>query len=245
MSQGPSQIWMNSLAHLELLSKFLKPLSIYYIPESYREPDWYNALKEGSLGVITKFIEEGYLVRPRLDQLVEYNFKVTELKQLCSDRGLPVSGKKGDLIKRLITADEPSMQREVSDLQVVVCSDKGRKIAQAHLDMRKKEREEAERLVIDHLINRNFLQAQRTVSKYEQNQIFPRGLGIDWAKLYTFPNPREAHILRLIFEEIPTIAIGVNLQKLDEFRLAAGLIYLWGSEVEARRMLEGLSLIHI
>ena len=243
MSQTIKHYWENSLAHLELLSKFVKPLSIYYIPESYRSPEWYEALKESSLDAIKRFIEEGFLVRPSLDELMEYKFTISDLKKFCAERGLLVSGKKGELVKRLITTDEPGMRKEVSDLQIVVCSDKGMVTAQAYLEMRNAERQEAERSVNECLKKRDFLQAVRVVAKYEEKQVFHRGLGIDWGKQSMLPNPRDTHILKLIFEEIPTIAIGVNQQKLEEFRMAAGSMHLWGSEAEAKRIIKGIESI--
>jgi len=64
MSQNIYHNGDNSLAHLELLSKFLKPLSIYYFADGYRSTDWCDALKEHSLGAINRFLEEGLFVRP-------------------------------------------------------------------------------------------------------------------------------------------------------------------------------------
>lgn len=243
MAQQPVSDWKRSPAHLELLSKYIKPLSIYYIADSYRSPDWYEALKEHSLGAIQRFIEEGYLVRPDISTLMNYKLIIPELKKLCADRGLPVSGKKTDLINRLITTDEPGMQRELSELKVVMCSEKGKLLAQAYLEMRKQEREEAEKLVMDYLRKREFLQAGTSVAKYEANQVFPRGLGIDWRKESLFPNPRNTYILKSIFEETPTVAKGVNQQELEQFRLAAGSMQLWGSDAEAKRLLEGVESI--
>ena len=243
MSQNIYQNGEYSLAHLELLSKFLKPLSIYYFADGYRSTDWYNALKEHSLGAINRFLEEGLLVRPSLGELMEYKFKIPDLKKLCAEKGLPVSGKKADLINRLINSDEQGMQREVSDLQVAVCSDQGKLIAQSHLEMRKQEKQEAERSVIDCLRKREFLQATREVAKYEANQVFPRGLGIDWNKNSLMPNPRDTYILKLIFEDTPTIAKGANQQQLEQLRVAAGLIHLWGSDSEAKRFLEEVERI--
>ena len=174
---------------------------------------------------------------------MEYKFKIPDLKKLCAEKGLPVSGKKADLINRLINSDEEGMQREVSDLNVVVCSDKGKLIAQFHLEMRKQEKQEAERSVVACLRKREFLQATMLVAKYEASQVFPRGLGIDWNKNSLMPNPRDTYILKLIFEETPTIAKGANQQQLEQFRVAAGLIHLWGSDSEAKLFLEEVERI--
>jgi len=174
---------------------------------------------------------------------MNYKLIIPDLKKLCADRGLPVSGKKANLINRLLTADEPGMQRELSELKVVMCSEKGKLLAQAYLEMRKQEREEAEKLVMDCFRKKDFVQAAKVVANYEANQVFSRGLGIDWRKESLFPNQRDAYILKLTFEETPTVAKGVNQQKLEQFRLAAGLMHLWGSDAEAKRLLEGVESI--
>lgn len=243
MSQQPVSDWKRSPAHLELLSKFIKPDSVYYIPESYRSSDWNEALKENSLSAIQRFVKEGYLVRPSLDVLMNYKLIIPELKKLCADRGLPVSGKKADLIKRLITADEPGMQRELSNVEVVMCSEKGKLLAQSYLEMRKQEKEEAENLVIDCFRKKDFVQAAKVVAKYETNQIFVRGLGVDWVKETIMPNPFYVCVTKIIFDEIPTIAKGIDKEKLYQFRLAAGAMHLWGDIVEAKRLLEGVESV--
>lgn len=243
MSKGITQNWMNSPAHLELLSKFINPNSMYFISQSYRSSDWNKALKENSLTAIQRFVKEGYLVRPSLDVLMDYKFKVPDLKKLCEERGLPVSGKKADLIKRLISADELGMQRAVNDLQVVVCSEKGKLLAQAYLEMREQEREEAERLSIDCLRKRDFVQAARVVAKFEANQIFSRGLGVDWNKEAIKPGDFDVQVPKIIFEEIPTVAKGVDQEKLERFRFAAALMHLWGNSARVGHLLEGIESI--
>ena len=86
---------------------------------------------------------------------------------------------------------------------------------------------------------RDFSQAKRVVAKYEANQVFPRGLGIDWDRESLLTNPRDIYILKSIFEDLPTVAKGLDPQVIDQFRLAAGVMHLWGSDKIAKSLLEG------
>lgn len=243
MAQQPVSDLKISPAHLELLSKFIKPNSVYYIADSYKSSDWNEALKEHSLDAIQRFIEEGYLVRPDIGTLMNYKLIIPDLKKLCADRGLPVSGKKADLINRLITADELGMQRELSELKVVMCSEKGKLLAQAYLEMRKQEREEAERLVIDCFRKKDFVQAAKVIAKYETNQIFVRGLGIDWNEEALMPSQFYVSVPKILFDEIPTIAKGIDPEKLDYFRTLAGLMHLWGDPARVKHLLDGVESV--
>lgn len=240
MSQKPTVDWRNSPAHIELLSKFVKPDSMYSIPESYRNSEWREVLGEPALTVIQRFIAEGYLIRPDLVTLMNYKLTVTDLKSFCKERGLPVSGKKAELIERLITADEPGMQKTVSDLQVFVCSEKGNMLARAYLEMRSREKEEAISLFLENLKKKDFLQAVKTVNKYEARQVFQRGIGINWREEALAPNPHYVSVLKILFEETPTVARRLDPKKLEFLRVVAGFMCLWGSQVDAIHLLEGV-----
>lgn len=96
----------SSPAHLLLLSKFRNSDS----PTKYRNADnWSAALKEKPAKVIEQFIKEGMLEPAELPELVDYKFKASDLKSMLKEKGLKISGRKEDLIKRLIENDSKEM----------------------------------------------------------------------------------------------------------------------------------------
>jgi hypothetical protein len=100
--------WRKSNAHLLLLSKFLHPNSI----EEFAKADyWNNALGENATQAIKHFIDEGILLKADLEGLLDYKFKITELKNMLKERGLKVSGRKDELITRLIQVDPENMKK--------------------------------------------------------------------------------------------------------------------------------------
>jgi len=86
-------------AYLLLLSKFRKGDS----PAGYRGVShWEAALQEKPETVIKQLFDEGILERGELPDLVNYKFRATDLKLMLKERGLKVSGRKAELVQRLI-----------------------------------------------------------------------------------------------------------------------------------------------
>ena len=176
--------WKKSPAHLELLSKFIHPTD----PKSiYENPDWSSVwesvLEENPKKSIQRLINEKYLVKPDFPGLLDFKFKLTELKELCKKYGLTVSGKKAEIIERLIKSHSKEMSKLVADLNVLICSDIGHLLIDPYIKSKQEERNLAESKVFEALKSRNFRLATVTMLEYEKKQVFPRGLGIDWKNI--------------------------------------------------------------
>ena len=82
---------------MRLLKKFLRPQVTADFSKSDQK-------------VIKSFLDEGLLVHADLGEYLAHKFKVTELKSMLKQRGLPTSGRKSELISRLVQADPEWMQ---------------------------------------------------------------------------------------------------------------------------------------
>ncbi|QQR70876.1 MAG: SAP domain-containing protein [Methanolinea sp.] len=82
---------------------------------------------------IEAFLKEGLLRVANLQEKMDAKFKLTDLKPLLKTRNLPVTGKKNLLIDRLIQADREAIESLVTDVNVLICSDKGKLIAEDYL----------------------------------------------------------------------------------------------------------------
>lgn len=49
---------------------------------------------------------------------------------MLKERGLPSSGRKANLIQRLVEADRKGMEKSTKEYEVLVCTDNGRAIAE-------------------------------------------------------------------------------------------------------------------
>lgn len=215
--------WRKSNAHLLLLSKFLHLKTV----DNYAESDsWETALGESPRQAIKRFLDEDMLVQADLSTQLDYKFKAAELKEMLKKRVLAVSGRKGDLIQRLIQADPAGMKQAVSGLTLLLCSESGRQTAEQYLASEKAKRSEIEQQIMEYLQQRKFREASVTVASYEAEQVFSRGIGMDWKH---HDPARDIAILNTIFGSKPKILTRLDDGQLHPLRLAAGMIYPWGT----------------
>lgn len=169
--------WKKSPAHLLFLSKFRTPRAV----DDFSKSDtWRAVLKEAPKKAIKRFLDEGMLEQASLAGLLNYKYKVSELKAMLKRRGLRVSGRKAELIERLVQADPQGMRKAVRGLSVLQCSEQGRMIAEQYLAEEKEKRARVEEQTLQALRQRKFKEASRTVAAFEAQQVFPRGMNADW-----------------------------------------------------------------
>lgn len=214
--------WRNSKAHLLLLSKHLKGTPL--IPAGYLRDTWEDALGEDIESAINGFVRSGLLENSDLDSLLNIKYDLKELKVILKSKKLPVSGKKHELISRLIAFDKRGAEELVAGFVELRCSDEGAKIVEDFLQSEQTARENAEQQTIKCLQGGRYADASLAVAAFEADQVFWRGIGIDWA--HQDPT-RNANILAYIFSSRPRILSGLNDSDLDHFRLAAGMALLW------------------
>jgi hypothetical protein len=220
--------WRKSSAHLLLLSKFCKGDS----PDKYRDSeDWQAVLKEKPLKAIERFLQEGVLEPAGLRQLVNHKFKASDLKSMAKESGLKVSGRKEELIERLLENNQHSMINATKGLVMYQCTAQGEQIAKHYLNGENTKRETAEQQVLDFLRSLKFSKALQVVADFEASQVFPRGLGIDW-KNYDAESGVET--LKSIFHSTPRILQRIEDERLRELRLAAAMMNLWGVNTSER-----------
>lgn len=215
--------WRKSNAHLLLLSKFLHPNSI----DEFAKADYWNiALGENAKQAIKRFFDEEMLLQADLEGQLDYKFKATELKNMLKERGLKVSGRKDELITRLIQADPENMKKIVKGTTIVLCSEHGRAIAEQYLSDELAKRTKLNEIIGEYLRQRNFREASLAVASFEAQQVFPRGVGISWKN----HNPTSnINALNAIFAFKPMVLSQLENNLLEMLRFSAGMDYLLGT----------------
>lgn len=213
---------LKSKAHMLLLSRFIYPQN----QDDVANPDiWRSVLGEHPAQAIKGFVDDDLIKYADLKNTLEYKHKVTELKDMLKKRGLPVSGRKDEMAQRLVTADPNGMKKSIEDLTVVECTQSGRQLAEQYLLGEKEKRSRVEQQIIEYIKKRMFREACLAVAAYEAEQVFSRGLGVDW-KHY---NPsRDIEVLTIIFNSKPKILSKLGDDKLENLRQGASLMELWG-----------------
>lgn len=216
--------WRTSPAHLLLLSKFLGGDS----PARYRDAGyWEPALKEKPENVIENFIKEEMLESAGLPELLNYKFKGAELKAMLKEKGLKISGRKEELVQRLVDNCPNEMLEATKDVILYRCTATGKQLAEIYSETEKAKRDSAEREVFNLLDQENFSKAVNVLVQYEASQVFPRGLGIDWKK---YDETSDVESLKMIFKSTPTILKQIEENRLRQLRLASGMMHLWGAK---------------
>jgi hypothetical protein len=212
--------WSKSAAHLLFLSKIRTPRA----KEDFSKSDsWKEVLKEEPSKAIRRFQNEGLIDSAGLSKRLEYKYKVTDLKKLLIKRGLPVSGRKADLIGRLIDADPETMQRDVKGLDLFICTDKGHELAEQYLENEKEKKGKMQEKVLDAMQNHELRLASQLVAAYEAEQVFPRGIGVDWKN---YDSSSDVEILSYIFDRCPKVLANLTNEQLEPLRVAAGMFAL-------------------
>jgi hypothetical protein len=213
--------WKKSKAHWLLLSKFIHGQNI----DNYINSDfWECALCEHPNQAIRRFVNEDLLALADLENTLTCKYNVTELKDLLKQRGLPVSGKKGDMIQRLLTADPIGMKKSAIGLTVYICTINGKGLAEQYLIDEKEKRNLIEKQVMEYIQRRMFREASIAVAAYEAEQVFPRN-GLDWNHHNI---DRDVELLTTIYKGTPKILSGLENDKFESLRLGAAMMYLWG-----------------
>jgi len=214
--------WRDSDAHLLLLTKFCDGNSIDRYSDS---EDWASVLGEKPKKAIEQLIDESMLQPASLARVLDQCFTVPELRTMLRQMGIKVAGRKAKIIERLIEGDAAAMQSITKTANVYECTVRGAQLAQEYLAKQQDRRRDAEQNTLALLVRQNFLEAVRVMAHYESTQVFPRGLGIDWDN-YDYKSAAE--LLRVIIQGRPGILNGMKASRLEELRIAAGMMHLWG-----------------
>jgi hypothetical protein len=118
--------WRKSIPHMMFLKTFLKmrPADEHPI---YSSSEWHACLEEPPEKAIERFLVQKALVKATVAERLDYHFKARQLKEMARQRQLPVSGRKDELIARLIQADKAGMYRQLPKGELLQCSDIGRR----------------------------------------------------------------------------------------------------------------------
>src|SRR3990172_2343491 len=155
--------WRRSKPHLLLLSKFLRPHTI----ERYsRSDDWTAVLAERPEKAIRRFVEEGMVAEVDLSDQLDRKLTVPEIKGLLEQCDLPASGRKRELIQRLIQADPVRARKAVAGPALLHCTEKGRDPAERYLADEKAERQQVELHVLECLRQRKLREASMAVASF-------------------------------------------------------------------------------
>jgi hypothetical protein len=216
--------WRKSPAHLLLLSKFLRPR----VPDEFVQSEaWRAALRETPRKTITRYLHEGLLEEAHLRERADYKYRVSELRPMLEQRGLPAEGHKAELIQRLIDADPKGMRAAVRGLKLLRCSEQGQNVAVQFLAQRRESRANLDSQVLSALQQGRIREATQRIAAFEAQQALPRTIDGHWKRYNT---STDFAILKAIFQGKPGILGSLGEEYIHCLRLAAAMMHLCGTE---------------
>lgn len=209
--------WRSSAPHAALLSKFRSPRPLSDFGKDYRMP----ALREPVPQAVRRFIEEGFLRPSPVEEKLE-TLRVSELKAALKEHQLKVSGRKEELIARLVTQAPAAANALAASLPPTYgLTDAAREHVERYLMW------EAERTAKAVAEAKAALERGDIDSALRAHAAF---VELDaWADpTEAYPAREHAEILRAVAVSRPGILRSIPEAQLPLLRLATALTHLFG-----------------
>lgn len=209
-------------AHLALLARFQHAAD----PDEVALPYWDSVLPQPVAATLAAFRRQGWLIDAPWQAVFASRHRVDELKPLLRERGLKVSGKKDELIARLLEADPEAMKARVAQVKAWTLSAEAAEAVAHYTANDRAAKAQAHASALAALQAGHSRDAIAAIVDYERTQVFPRGLGIDWndESMAAALLPRTEAIL----QASPGILREVPPEALPALRVAAAMMHLTG-----------------
>jgi len=219
--------WRENSAQLELLARFFRGADPWtFVGKEH----WVDVLGEKPEQVIERLRVMGALVPAPAGLALAHRCSLKDLQYHLSERSLPTEGSKEELIRRLIAKDPDAVRRLTSDVNVLMLSDEARRLVVRYVRRERERRETAERKSLVGLLQKDFLRAALAVAEFQDDSVFPRGVGVAFGD----EDQREnVAILEALFAETAQLLASLPGDVLDALRAPAGMAFLWGKESAA------------
>jgi hypothetical protein len=214
--------WREMPAFLFFLTKFIHPINI----ESLIKKDyWKSILKNNPKNVIEYFIKTGIIIEASIEEKIENKCKVPDLKKYLREYNLPISGKKNEMVNRLLSLNKKKITSLANVLKLFKCSEEGARIASKYLKDEEEKRKENEIRITKYLTENNFDSALKVfyTSLEERHKI---------QSLNSFGLPRvkdkDIEFLKIVFNSVPKILNKISNENINVIRYVTALNYLGG-----------------
>lgn len=219
--------WASSQPHLALLKRFLSARDA-----KDGVPDfWAPAFGMSPQRVIDGMVAHGALEPVPLLEKVELCHTVAELKKILSSRGLKVSGKKAELVQRLLEADPKDMEKLYAHRIILRCTPAASQAVSRWEAEQATAFETATDDVIAALRNRHFKAAICTADAYRKSKFEPPVHPAQEA-MTIHPAPRSieerANDLATVFTLRPKILKGLQPEQWEGLYLNYAVWQLLG-----------------
>lgn len=212
-------------AHLALLAKFRHGGDPAQVGQ-----DFWSAVLQEPVGIaLGRFRHRGWLIDAAWEDIFASRHKVDDLKRMLQSHGPHVSGKKAELVERLIDADPAGVHLLVADATVWILSADAEQAVDGHLFAEKSAEAYALDGALSALRHGRVREAVDIIVGHERTRLFPRGLGIDWRG--DGIQKRMLRRAQAILRSTPSIPRDLPRHELEQLRPIAALLDISGESV--------------
>jgi len=208
----PASPW--SLAHLLLLSKFIRARKVEPPSAGALSDGWKVALGESKHDAIRRFASAGLLIPCPLIEKLSHCVSAARMKEMLRERGLKLSGRKDEMAERLCTADPRAIESALASTELLKCTEMGRQLAGEFLEREQR----MKRALTEYLQKGDCEAAVQEVCEFKDALGFPT---TPW-----FPDRPRLDDVRNALSAKPRILASVSEGNLRQLRLAAAKAFL-------------------
>lgn len=225
-AKAAKKVRLSEELQIEVLSQFRNGANPDTTP-----PEAWNTFWQQKLGIpfqraAVALYDAGLLHEANLVAKLAASKTLVQLKAIAKREGLKVSGRKSELVARLVEHSSPEIISEFAKARIWVCSEAAQKIVQEHRENKKIELKQARVESLDLLRHRRLKQACDIACEYEQAQFYPRGIGVNW---YDASGSMHQE-LKLLYAAKPKFHARRFGPLSSELRERAAMSILWGTE---------------
>lgn len=209
-----------------LLSLFLRPRDTVTITGGGWGQLWAEKLGEPPARTIGRLTAQRYLQPASTAEALTVVHGLDSLRQALRARGVKVSGRKAELVARLLEADPRQCQVDVRGHGILICTALGAEVGERYARGRAEAREAAVCAALDHVRRRRFDDAGQALRRFNDREVFPPGIGLSPAGIEAVHRETLHH---LFAGGLPKI-LGAVKPEAAEHLMIAGAMALLGVE---------------
>ena len=219
-----------SNALLDFLGKFQgRPMSISDIEYYYGDQGWEEALGMPVSEAFSLFRHENLVLAadPATDpfRLANLLLSVAKLKALLKPQGAKISGKKEDLINRLLELNPDILAAALPNQLFFIPTEAGNALIEARIGARRAKRDQCESRILDYLVQGMTVDAIHTWNQYAEGEPFK--LRIEGSRF-----DREVNILNTIkYSACSYLRSRLAPEEVDALRAFAAITHLCGKNL--------------